>query len=304
MIKTIFLSLLLIVSTLSAKEIALTFDDAPMPSTKHFTSEARTKKLIKKLKDLKVPPVMIFANPCKRDDTASVVAQLKKYTDAGHFIGNHTCTHPRLDDVGYDVFSKDAEKADKILRPLFKGKTVYFRFPYLNEGKDVEIQKKMRGWRRLNGYQDGYVSVDDDDYVFSQTINQAKDAGKKIDYKKVESLFVKHVMGAVNFYDDLAVKTLGRSPKHVLLLHEMDATVLFVDALVKELRAQGWTIISIEDAYKDTLYVEMPENTYANNGIVAQMATEKTGEKIGYNHYDDLKAELNKLLNLKFTDSK
>lgn len=277
-----------------AKEIALTFDDAPVNSSKHFESSARTSELIKKLKSLKVPEAMIFANPCKDENS---VAQLKKYVDAGHLIANHTCSHPRLDDVGFSEYSKDAEKADKLLAPLMSGQK-FFRFPFLNESKDEKLRDQMRDWLKANSYRNGMVSVDNDDYIFSWAINKAKDSGKKIDYKKVEQLFLNHLLGAVDFYDDLAVKSLGYSPKHVILLHEVDATVMFIDSLVIELRKRGWKIISAKEAYQDKLYLEQPKNIYGNNGIVAQVAYEKTGEKIGYNHFDEIKAELIKILGL------
>lgn len=294
--KYIFLSLLISLSA-KAKEIALTFDDTPMPTTQHFDTFARTDALIKSLKSLNVPPVMIFANPCKREDLSSVMSQLKKHRNAGNFIGSHTCSHPRLDDVGYAEYVKDTKKADDFLSPLFVGQK-FFRFPYLNEGKDEKIRDQVRKWLKENHYRNGMVSVDNDDYIFSFKINQAKEKGKKIDYKKVQKLFIQHLIGAVNFYDDLAVKTVGYSPKHIILLHEMDATVMFIRPLVEELRRQGWKIISAEEAYKDKIYQEEPKNTYANNGIVAQLAMEKTGERIGYNHFDTIKAELNKLLGL------
>lgn len=86
--------LILFCTPLFAKEIALSFDDAPVNSTHHFESAKRTDELIKKLKSLNVPGVMIFANPCK--DEVNGISQLKKYVDAGHIIANHTCTHPRL----------------------------------------------------------------------------------------------------------------------------------------------------------------------------------------------------------------
>lgn len=55
-----FLSLLV-----QAKEIALSFDDAPMSSSKYFETQERTDELIRKLRSLKIPPVLIFANACK-----------------------------------------------------------------------------------------------------------------------------------------------------------------------------------------------------------------------------------------------
>ena len=92
MIKFLFLSFFWISLLVQAKEIALTFDDAPLGSTKYFKSNARTDELIRKLKALNVPPVIVFANACARDDHRAVIQQLKKYRDAGHLIGNHTCT--------------------------------------------------------------------------------------------------------------------------------------------------------------------------------------------------------------------
>ncbi len=284
----------------SAKEIALTFDDAPVASTIHFDSVARTETLIQKLKALKVPPVMVFVNPCKVEDKSLMIAQLKKYRDAGHLIGNHTCTHPKLDKVGFDVFSKDAEKADVLLEPILSGQK-YFRFPYLNEGKNLKSRNQMRRWLKTWKYRNAYVSVDNDDTILTDKLNAAKKLGRKIDYKGIEPLFVKHILTAAEFYDQLAIKYLGYSPKHVLLLHEIDGTVLYIEAIVNELRKNGWTIISAEEAYKDPLYLQAPKNTDTGNGLIAQLAKEKTGQSAvkGYYTWDKMSADLDHLLGLK-----
>lgn len=281
----------------AAKEIALTFDDAPSSSTLHFESRARATELIKKLKALKIERAMIFANPCKGQDSTSAIGHLKRYRDAGHLIGNHTCSHPRFDTVGFEEFSKDAAKGDRLLEPLFSGQK-FFRFPYLHENKNEKARDQMREWLRNNNYRNGMVSIDNDDYLFSAKINQAKKLGKKIDYKKVESLFVAHLIGAANFYEELAIKTVGYSPKHVILLHEVDATIMFLEPLVNAFRKDGWTIIGADEAYQDKVYFEQPKNTYANNGIIAQINMEKTGERIGYNHFEDVASQLNEILGL------
>ena len=283
--------------SLNAKELALTFDDAPMGDSPHFTSEQRTDELIRKLKALKVPPVMVFANPCKREDSKSVIKQLKKYREAGHYIGNHTCSHPRLDEVGFDTYYKDAAKADELLSPLFQGQK-FFRFPYLNEGKDKKLRDQMRTWLKESKYKNSLVSIDNDDYFFSFKINQAKEKNLKIDYKKVEALLIKHVLDAANFYNELAIKSMGYSPKHTLLLHEMDTTVMFIEPLVKAIRNDGWKIIGIQEAFKDKLYMSKPKNTYSGNGIIAQKHFEASDEKIGFNEVDDIRTELDLILGL------
>ena len=293
----VFISIFL--STIGqAKEIALTFDDAPVGSTVYFESHERTNELIKKLKDLRVPQVIIFANPCKRKDTKSIIGQLKAYIDAGHIIGNHTCSHPRFDKVGFKAFSADTMKADKMLSPLFSGQK-FFRYPFLNEGTDEKARDQMRDWLTQNNYRNGLVSIDNDDPVVTKKIIKAKELGKTVDHKKVAKLFQKHILTAAEFYEKLAIKNLGYSPKHVLLLHEIDGTVLYIDALVKELRTNGWKIISAKEAYEDPLYLKAPKNTYAGNGILSQIEYEKTGKKPkDYYTWDKLGKDLDKVLDL------
>ena len=277
------------------KEIALTFDDAPRKSTPHFETHARTTALIQKLKDLNVPPVMIFANPCSRPDQKDVLAQLKAYRDAGHLVGNHTCSHPHLDEVGLEAF-----KADQLLTPLFSGQK-FFRFPFFNEGKDEKVRDQVRVWLKEHAYRNGFATVDTDDTVLSERLNVAKKLGKKINYDKVQELYVKHVVGAAEFYEALALEQLGRSPKHVVLLHEIDSSVLFIEALVKELRSRGWKIISAEEAYKDPVYLSYPKNTYSGNALLSQLYYEKTGHPPKYTFYqwEEMTKDLNQVLGLK-----
>lgn len=289
--------ILLSILFLQAKEVALTFDDAPKGNTPHFNSLDRTRAFVKKLKDLQVPRAMIFANPCRGKSPEHTINQLKLYVDAGHIIANHTCDHPRFDDVGFESFSNSTKMADSYLAPLMSGQK-FFRYPYLNEGKDPILRDQMREWLSKNQYRNGMVSIDNDDYHFSYKINKAKELGKKIDYKVLEKEFVTHIMGALEFYDALALKHLGYSPKHVMLLHEMDATLLFLDALVQEMRKRGWTIIGSDEAFKDPLYLEQPKNTYANNGILPQIVFERTQKKEGYFVFEELDRKLDQILDL------
>ena len=152
----------------ATKEVALTFDDAPIGSTLHFESNARTDELIKKMKELNVPEVMIFANACRHKNSESVIKQLKKYRDAGHLIENHTCSHLRLDDVGFTKFTDDIRQNDNLLTSLNSSAgQKFFRYPYLNESKETKLRDQVRDWLKTNHYKNALVSIDDDDYEFS-----------------------------------------------------------------------------------------------------------------------------------------
>lgn len=281
-----------------SKQIAFSFDDIPVRSTEHYESLERTKAYIQKFKELNMPASMIFANPCRTVSSISGVEQIALYKQAGQIIANHSCSHPKIENIGVEAYTKNISEADLLLSNLMPAQKFY-RFPFLNEGKTMEDREHLRDFLRKNNYRNALVSIDTDDYYISQRMNDAKKLNKKIDYKKLEKITVDHLMGAANFYEDLAVKTLGYSPKHVILLHEVDTTLMFLDAFVKELRKQGWTIISAEEAYTDKMYSEQPKNLYANDGIIAQLYYEKTGEKKAFKNQKYLIETLNQVLDLK-----
>ncbi|MBO9668508.1 MAG: hypothetical protein J7501_17050 [Bdellovibrio sp.] len=143
----------------------------------------------------------------------------------------------------------------------------------------------------------GYL--ENEDPFFSNRINEAKKQNKKIDYEKVKNLFLRHIIDGVEFYDKLATETLGRSPKHIILLHDKDATVLFIEDLVHELQKRGWTFVDAAEAAKDPLYSMKPKNVMSTYGILAQVVYEKNGSFKPYYDFDHLKIDLDSTLGLK-----
>src|SRR5262249_25468225 len=116
-------------------------------------------------------------------------------------------------------YARDAARGDELLKPLFHGQK-FFRFPYLNEGTDPKLRDQMREWLKKHQYRNGMVSVDDEDFIVSDQLHNAKTNDVPIDFKKVGKIFAAHILEGAEHYDRLAQSTLGRSPKHVLLLHE------------------------------------------------------------------------------------
>src|SRR3989338_8389806 len=70
-------------------EIALSLDDAPMPSTAIFNGVEKTKRIIQALQDANCPAVGIFAIG-KYAHTPTGLNRLYMYAEAGHIIANHS----------------------------------------------------------------------------------------------------------------------------------------------------------------------------------------------------------------------
>ncbi|MDW3180773.1 polysaccharide deacetylase family protein [Roseobacter sp.] len=253
------------------REIALSFDDAPRPDGTLLSGAARTARLIEALDRAKVEGAGFFVLTGNIPKTGDGAERLKAYQKAGHVLANHTHTHPSLNKTDIDFFLSDVDKAAEVLSG-FDDKSNLFRFPYLREGDTGAKHGAAQEGLADRGLRNAYVTVDNYDWYLQALVDEAVAAGHVPDRSVLAETYVELLVDAVEFYDALAQRTLGRSPRHVLLLHENDLAALFVDDLVVRLRELGWTIIPITEAYEDEIADSAPDTLFNNQGRVAALA--------------------------------
>lgn len=256
-----------------AKRIALTFDDAPLRDGPIFDGPERTRRLIAALKDAGVGQAAFFVTT-GNIRTAADEARIRAYAAAGHTLGNHSNGHRWLRRIGAEAYLADLDEARaKLVR--FENVRPWFRYPFLDEGKDVATRDEVRVGLDERRLANAYVTVDTWDWALVDLVRQAKAAGKDIDLDALRALYLEVMLSAVETYDRLAVETLGRSPAHVLLAHENDMSALYVADLVRGLRERGWTIVSPDEAYADPIAAATPDTLHNGNGRVAALAAVK-----------------------------
>lgn len=267
-----FVLFLFITPLLAAREIAFTFDDAPTPDSILMTGQERTQKLINALIAAKVPDALFFV---KADYINSdTQKRLEQYAAAGFHLANHSYSHKSASELGTLDYPTDVYKAHLLLKPL-NNFLPYHRFPYLHYGKDVAAITSLQQSLTELGYKDGYVTIDNFDWYISSLLTKAAEEKKTIDYDKARKFYVEMLYNSIEFYDAIAQKSLGRSPQHVMLLHENDAAALFVGDLIAHLRAKGWKIISPQQAYQDPIARNFPNVVFHKQGRVAAIANSK-----------------------------
>ena len=262
-----------------SKRIALSFDDAPRGPGAFLDADIRAQLLKAALKRAGVKQAAFFTNPGRIDASNDAAAQLRDYVAAGHVLANHTATHPVLSDVNADRFLADIDKAEVWLKPE-KGYRPWFRFPQLDEGgRDLAKRDAVRAGLNARGLRNGYVTADGWDWYLESRTIKAQKSGKRIDQKALRDLYVETHLLSANFADLLARRALGRAPAHMLLLHETDLAALYIEDLVKALRADGWTIITADEAYADPMG-KLPAPVIADaNGTLIQMLSWDKGVK-------------------------
>jgi peptidoglycan/xylan/chitin deacetylase (PgdA/CDA1 family) len=274
------LFLLLIVLLLSAtpadaqRRIALTFDDVPRARGAYFTPDERTERLIAQLRRARVRQAAFFITTgnLDRPDGAGGEARIAAYVAAGHVIANHSHSHLWATRTPVEAYVADLDRAAAWLSGR-AGWRPWYRFPFLDEGRDTPQRRDaLRLALAQRGLSSGYVTADSYDWHLESLTSRAVRSGNAVDRQALRRLYIDAILGAAEFSDRIAVETLGRSPAHVLLLHETDLAALFIADAVAALRARGWRIVSADEAFHDPIAAVEPDSMFLGSGRIAGIA--------------------------------
>lgn len=264
-----FLGLMMVTSLCSAKELAITFDDAPTLDSALMTGAERTQRIIAALQKAQVPDALFFVQADRLNKTTQ--ARLDQYAAAGFHIANHSYSHQSASALGVENYIADVNSAHDLLKNQ-QHFLPFHRFPYLDCGKDKASILAIRDSLSKLGYQDGYITISNYDWHISSLLAKAVDNKKSINYGNAKQFYVETLFSAIEFYDELAQKAIGKSPKHVLLLHENDAAALFLGDLIAHLHSKGWKIISPQQAYEDPIARNLSNIAYPEQNRVVALA--------------------------------
>lgn len=122
---------------LNDKEVVLTFDDGPLPAT--------TGKVLAALSAECVQATFFVVG---RNAQASP-QMLKAMVRQGHSVGNHTWSHPMLNQIGHAKALADIDKGfaadDAALGPVKPGAVRLFRFPFFASTPALLDEMEKRG---------------------------------------------------------------------------------------------------------------------------------------------------------------
>lgn len=281
--------------TAEDKRIAFTFDDAPRAADPLLTAEARTRTLIDSLAKGGIVGAMFFVTTNHIDARGDEGSErLRHYAAAGHMLANHSHSHRSANRISAADFLEDISRAEAKLSGL-PNHQPFFRFPYLHEGDTRAKRDAIRRGLVDRGLRAGYVTVDNYDWYLQTLFSEAVASGRPLDLPAWRALYVDVLVAAIEHYDDIATRTLGRSPAHVLLLHENDLAALFVDDLAQALRADGWSILPALEAYQDPLANQEPDTLLLGQGRVAALAHVAGEPASGLSHAWESEAALRAL---------
>lgn len=267
------LCLLLAPATLCAQTIAFSFDDGFDPRS-NPQAAAQNAAMLQALRAADVHAMYFPAG--KYVDSPEGLALVRAWSEAGHAIGNHTYSHRNYgaSRMTVEEFTQDVQREHALLSSL-AGWTNRLRFPYLKEGETPAKHRAIYRWFAQHDYQPGAVSIDASDWYFSERHVARLQKNPAADPAPMRQAYLEHLWDRANYYDGLAMRTIGRHPAHVILLHANAINAAFLADVIAMFRERGWKIVDARTAYADPLYRRRPTTIPAGESILWSLAKQK-----------------------------
>jgi peptidoglycan/xylan/chitin deacetylase (PgdA/CDA1 family) len=239
-----------------APEIAITVDDlpvhGPLPAGETRLSIAR--KMIAALKGAGLRQVYGFANGGFAEASPGSDAALAAWRKAGFPLGNHSWSHPNLNDLSAADYEAGIARDEPLLRRLAGGTDWrWFRYPFLSEG-DPEKRAEVRHYLATRGYRIAQVTMDFADYAFNDPYARCMAKGDVASVARLEQAYLDSARENAHGFRTLARAIYGRDIPYVLLLHIGAFDARMLPRLLALYREQGFRFVTLPEAERDPAY--------------------------------------------------
>lgn len=200
---------------------------------------------------------------------SSRIQHLEKWLTSGYELGNHTYAHKNYHRVSFEEFSQDIMDGEKVVKELVEKNGQQYRFfrhPYLRSGLDTEQTNKLKGFLVENGYQEAFVTVDDDDYLFALAYARAYRKDDKDLMKEIGGSYLAYMKEKLIYFEKASIELFDRNINHTLLIHANFLNAEYLDELLTIYEELGYSFISQGEAISDPAY-NTPVTKFGDWGI-------------------------------------
>lgn len=256
-----------------AQSVAFTIDDAPnMGDLPRLDAAQRNAAMLAALARHKVKAAL-FVTAANGATGPHGNALVRAWGEAGHVIGNHSMTHPDLNNAGVTLaqYQQEILDCDAVIRAM-PGYRKWYRFTYLREGNTPEKRDGMRAFLAAQGYRNAYVSLDTSDWRLDEKLLEVLRKDSKADLAPIRKAYLAHVRQRALAYRALSQRLQGRDIPQVMLMHHNLINALWLDDVIAQFKEMGWTIVTPDAAFQDPVYALQPVSPVAGQSLLLSMA--------------------------------
>ena len=237
-------------------EIAMTIDDLPVhaPYPPHLTPGEVSHQMIAALKAAGVP-VTGFVNAVRIQEQPETDRVLDRWHAAGAVLGNHGWAHRSLSEMSVVEFEQELVKDEPALVRHGAGTDWHwFRYPFLDEGKDEAQRIAARQVLAKHGYRVAAVTTGWSDWAWTPAYARCTARHDAAGIAELERLYLAAVRQSIVDDRDSAHKLYGRDIPYVLLMHVSAMSARMMPEVIRIYRDAGFRFVSLPDAERDPAY--------------------------------------------------
>ncbi len=235
--------------------VALPMKQAGLPPGASTT--ALTRQLVTSLSTAKIPAVGFVQGRQLENARDARLGELKMWRDAGLELGIGTYSHMWYHGASFDEYKADIEKNEAIVKPLLAERNQQLRlfsYPFLNTGKDLAAKQHMEQFLKDRGYSVMPFTIDNDDWFFAKTYDEAATKGDEETQVKIREAYLAYMQQMFGFYEKYSLDLFGREIPQVLLLTPSRLNVDCFPQLVEMIRLRGYRFVTMDEATADPAF--------------------------------------------------
>ncbi len=246
--------------------VSLTFDDAPSVNEPGVSFDAgRMDRMREALLAAGIESCVAFVVGASSKQHE---ANLERWVEAGFELGNHLYEHHRASRLSIEEFCRSLDACDEVIAPFAgyqDGKARWFRFPYLDRGRDPEHRRLLQREVTARGYRVAHASTTFRDEAYELRLQKAKERGDILALEHIGRRFRNAARGSI---DSTMEATTNPGPvKLVSYGHFGEVCVGNIFTLVEGLRHHGARFCSLEEALSAPEYAAF-DHDFEKSGLV------------------------------------
>lgn len=239
--------------------MAFTLDDLPvyphLALPQGYTARSIGTQIINSLEQNNLSGVFALANSWPLDVDASYAQILDDWTQAGHHIGNHTHSHPLLNDTSAEDFVHDISVADELLAPWIGNAPLRaFRHPLDFWGNTEEKRVRVNTHLELLAYRGADVTSWFYEWEWDRAWQYLLQTERFEEAERLKSEFVDYAAAQVSHDAQNCRTVFGHDVVGIGLAHPVAFFAEVADAFFARLVAEGVTFVSLAEALDDPAY--------------------------------------------------
>ena len=250
-----------------SRTVAITVDDLPyaigdgaqaVSPSDAASAEEINRKLLSAFKHHHVPVTgFVVQKGVEELGVAAGTRILRKWTNGEFDLGNHTYSHPDINQLPLAQIEDEIVRGEAIFIPLMKQagkKPDFFRFPMNHTGDTKEKHEQVSAFLSRRGYRLAKCTIDNSDYLFNDAYVQMLAKHDELSARKLRLEYISYTAAEIDYYAQLSKQVFGYEPPQVMVLHDNRLNADMIEPLLALFEKKEYKFVSLERVQSDPTY--------------------------------------------------